>query len=133
MSSGATTPKRRRSGRKASLSTVVSVRLTLSTGPELFAAVHSAPSASERIKQLATLGLAAERAGVGLEGLLAGAALPTTPAPVPRVPPTRSIAPAQPAPVRSRPVAVEADQPAPLNDAADLDAAMLGAKAFGFG
>lgn len=130
MGSGASTSKRRRTGRKASLSTVVSVRLTLSTGPDLFAAVHSAPSASERIKQLATLGLAAERAGVPLEALVpaAGAVVPP-----PRPTPSAPTSPAKPRAVDRAPA-----RPAPLEEvsappSADLDAAMLGAQAFGFG
>jgi hypothetical protein len=130
MSSGASTSRRRRTARKASLSTVVSVRLTLSTGPELFAAVHSAPSASERIKQLATLGLAAERAGIPLDALLPGA---SPPAAVPRAMTAAPTIPPKPRPVDREPL-----RPAPLDDvppspSADLDAAMLGAQAFGFG
>lgn len=133
MGSGASTSKRRRTGRKASLSTVVSVRLTLSTGPDLFAAVHSAPSASERIKQLATLGLAAERAGVPLEALVPAAGAV---APPPRPTPSTSSAPTSPA--KPRAVDRAPARPAPLEEvsappSADLDAAMLGAQAFGFG
>lgn len=130
MSSGATSTRRRRSSRKASLSTVISVRLTLSTGPELFAAVHSAPSASERIKQLATLGLAAERAGMALDALRPAVIASLA---VPRDPPAASAITPRPRHVDREPTRSPPQEESSPSRSADLDAAMLGAQAFGFG